>query len=217
MPDQTIRIEPAAAHADRIAPMIASLVHATGPVSYDYQFGPDRRLLNLMVGQSWRTPQTLFAAAASTVALSQDGAPLGIEIGFDGPDFYRFKDNLTAVAGALVAAGQTDPAELLGLVSRAAKASYLNAHIPHGVYYVLALAVPESQRGLGIGARLMRAAIDRARAAGKREFQLDVLSDNPAVGFYRAMGLEVAAETIVPELTRDHGFPSEYRMTMRLT
>jgi ribosomal protein S18 acetylase RimI-like enzyme len=213
---QPIRIEPAAAHADRIAADIPGLIHATGPASYDYQFGADCQLLNLMVAESWRTPETLYAAATSTVALADDGTLLGLETGFDGPNFYTFKDNLVTVAGALVAAGKTDPDELRGLVARAEKASYLNAHIPDGVYYILALAVPEPQRGRGIGAQLLRHAIGRARAAGQHELQLDVLSDNPAVRFYRAMGLEIAAETAVPELTRDHGFPTEYRMTMRL-
>ena len=45
--------------------------------------------------------------------------------------------------------------------------------------------------------------------------QLDVLSDNPAVGFYRAVGLELLAETTAPKPAA-FGVPPEYRMGMRL-
>ena len=43
-----------------------------------------------------------------------------------------------------------------------------------------------------------------------------VLADNPAVGFYQANGLSIVVETRSLELTRDHGFPSEYRMAVTL-
>ncbi len=116
----------------------------------------------------------------------------------------------------LVAGGRATQREALGLAERAEKASYLNAHVPADVYYVLALSVPEPYRGRGVGARLLAAAMTRARAAGHRALQLDVLSDNPAVQFYRAMGLSTIAEIRSPELTRDHGFPSEQRMPIAL-
>lgn len=51
---------------------------------------------------------------------------------------------------------------------------------------------------------------------GYRELQLDVLAANPAVGFYQANGLRILAETRSPELSRDHAFPSEYRMAVTL-
>ena len=211
---QPITIAPALAHAARVAREIPDLVRATGPVSYDYQFG--RPLLEALVLASWTTAGTLYAASTSTLALAGDGDLLGLEIGFDGPDFYAFKAGLVGVAMELIEQGHIPAAEAGGLIARAEKASYLNAHIPDDVYYILVLATPERHRGKGAGAALLRHAIQRARTAGKRELQLDVLADNPAVSFYRAMGLEVAAETSVPELTQDHGFPAEYRMTMVL-
>ena len=48
-----------------------------------------------------------------------------------------------------------------------------------------------------------------------RELQLEVLSDNPAVGFYRCFGLEVLAETRAPQPT-EFGVPPELRMGIRL-
>ncbi|HZZ34204.1 MAG TPA: GNAT family N-acetyltransferase, partial [Caulobacteraceae bacterium] len=116
----------------------------------------------------------------------------------------------------LIARGVIGFEELQGLATRADKASYLNAHVPDGVYYLHALSTPPEHRGKGAGKALLAAAIDRARAAGHAELQLDVLADNPAVGFYRAMGLNILAETRSPELSSDHGFPSELRMAIVL-
>lgn len=133
-----------------------------------------------------------------------------------GSDFYTFKDNLAALARDLMARGEASHEELGGLMMRAGKASYLNAHIPDDVYYLHALAAFPQHRGKGIGKALLRTAMERARAQGFRELQLDVLADNPAVSFYQAMGLSILAEIRSPELSRDHGFPSEYRMSVSL-
>jgi ribosomal protein S18 acetylase RimI-like enzyme len=199
------------AQARTFADRIPELIRATGPVSYDYQFGAGTGLLERLVAASWRTPDTLFAAAHTTFATAGDDL-LGLELGFEGPNFYAFKDNLAAMAPDLIARGVIGLEELQGLASRAAKASYLNAHVPAGVYYLHALSIPPEHRGKGVGKALLGAAIARARAAGYAELQLDVLADNPAVGFYQAMGLGILAEIRSPELSRDHGFPSELRM-----
>lgn len=198
----------------RFAPLVAQLVRATGPVSYDYQFGTDG-LLERLVAVSWPRPETLFCAACTT-AIIEDGDLLGIELGFAGPNFYAFKENLAALAQDLMAQGEASYEELAGLMMRAGKASYLNAHIPDDVYYLHALAAFPRHRGKGLGKALLQAAIARARAQGFRELQLDVLADNPAVSFYLAMGLSILAEIRSPELSRDHGFPSEYRMAVSL-
>lgn len=199
---------------ERFAPLIPDLIRATGPVSYDYQFGPDG-LLDRLVAASWRAPGTLFSAACVTAAVEGDEL-LGIELGFPGPDFYTLKDGLAALAPDLIGRGVVTRDELAGLMKRTGKASYLNAHVPGGVYYLHALCAPPRHRGRGIGRALLAAAIERARSAGFRELQLDVLADNPAVGFYQAMGLSILAETRSPELSRDHGFPSELRMAVAL-
>ena len=62
----------------------------------------------------------------------------------------------------------------------------------------------------------LQRAIDRARAGGYRALHLDVLSDNPAVGLYTAMGLTCVAETIAPDPCRVHGIPMEMRMAITL-
>ncbi len=216
MTAKPIHIAPATpSQAEAFAGRIAELVRATGPVSYDYQFGAGTGLLERLVAVSWQTPGTLFAAASTTFATDGD-VLLGLELGFEGPNFYAFKDRLVALAPDLIARGVIEFEELRGLAARAGKASYLNAHVPEGVYYLHALSTPPEHRGKGAGKALLAAAIDRARAAGHAELQLDVLADNPAVGFYQAMGLSILTETRSPELSRDHGFPSELRMAIVL-
>lgn len=212
---KTIQITPAVEPlAGRVADLIPGLVRSTGPVSYDYQFGPGD-LLARVVSASWKEPKTLFSAGCATLAL-EGGDLVGVEIGFAGGDFYVFRSNLAALAPGLIAGGQVDYDEFVGLAERAGLASYLNAHVPDDVYYLHALATPEQHRGRGVGRDLLRVAIDRARVAGFRELQLDVLADNPAVAFYQAMGLRILAEVRSPLLSRDHGFPAEYRMAVTL-
>ncbi len=198
----------------RFAPTIPSLIRATGSVSYDYQFGREG-LLEHLVAASWPTPDTLFCADCVTAATA-NGDLLGIELGFAGPNFAGFKANLALLAPGLVERGEVSYDALLGLTVRARKASYLNAAIPDDVYYLHALSTLPQHRSQGVGKALLQAAMDRARAANYRELQLDVLADNPAVSFYRAMGLEVICEVRSPELSREHGFPSEYRMAVAL-
>lgn len=194
---------------------IPDLAFATGPISYGYQFGADRLVFDALVQASWVTAETLFAASATRIALYGDELA-GIQIGFKGSNFYPFKANLALVAAPLIASGQI-PFELLaGVIERAEKASYLNPHVPDDTYYLHVLSVFERFRGKGIGVALFEDAKCRAKAAGFRELQLDVLADNPAVNFYLSQGLRVVVETSSPELTGNHNFPSELRMAIAL-
>ena len=93
--------QPTPDQAARFAPLIAELIWATGPVSYGYQFG-DQGLLARIVVASWRAPDTLFAASATTLATDGDEL-VGLELGFAGPNFYVFKNNLVGLAGDLIA------------------------------------------------------------------------------------------------------------------
>eukprot|EP01030_Chromulinospumella_sphaerica_P032086 gene32086-32790_t len=110
-----------AALARAFADRIPELIRATGPVSYDYQFGAGTGLLARLVAASWQTPATLFAAASTTFATEGDDL-LGLELGFEGPNFYAFKDNLVALAPDLIARGVIGFEELQGLAARAGKA-----------------------------------------------------------------------------------------------
>ena len=58
--------------------------------------------------------------------------------------------------------------------------------------------------------------VESARQQGFAKLQLDVLSDNPAVEFYRAVGLKLLAETRAPDPSA-FGVPPELRMGMNLS
>lgn len=115
----------------------------------------------------------------------------------------------------LVASGDADGEDIAGVLERSDHASWLNPVIYEDTYYTHALSVKPEFRGKRVGYALIENAINKAREQGFARFQLDVLSDNPAVGFYRAVGLELLAETTAPKPAA-FGVPPEYRMGMKL-
>ncbi len=212
----TVEIRAAdAALAETCEAQAVDLVWRTGAASYAYQFGPGREVFDAFVGEAWKGTDNLFAHSGATVAM-QGEQLVGLEIGFPGADFHRLQAPLREVTIGLVQSGRIAPDRLREIGRRTRLASYLNAHIPDDTYYILSLAVADSQRGTGLGRRLLERAIEAARSEGFRELHLDVLSDNPAVGFYRALGLTCVAETLAPEPCREHGVPMEMRMVLPL-
>jgi len=137
-------------------------------------------------------------------------------ISHDGPEHYRLKDGVWPVAQGLAASGQIGEAEIGALAERAEIASFMNPHVPEDCSYILVVSVPETARGRGAGRALIEREIERARAKGFSRVHLDVMSDNPAAGLYRAMGFEPMAETVTPIPCREHGLAMELRMMLRL-
>jgi len=192
---------------------IPELVWSTGPVSYEYHFG-DRELFDAVVLESWKAPGTLFAADATTLAV-EDGELAGIVIAMAGPEFRSRGAALGSIWKKLLEAGSYTMDDVKGVVYRSDRASWMNPAIYSDTYYVHALAVKPEFRGKRVGYLLIEHAINTGREGGYKRFQLDVLSDNPAVEFYRAVGLELLAETRTPEPCA-YGIPPEWRMGMDL-
>ena len=192
---------------------VPALVWSTGPVSYEYHFGR-RALFDAVVQASWHTAGTLFGADAATLALG-DGALLGLAITMPGPEFRSRGSALAPLWQELLAADAVQPDEVAGVVERSRLASWLNPALHSSTWYIHAIAVTPEARGQRIGVQLMEHALETAKERGCRELQLDVLSDNPAVGFYRSLGLEVLAETRAPK-PAEFGVPPELRMGIRL-
>ncbi|MEM8766306.1 MAG: GNAT family N-acetyltransferase [Pseudomonadota bacterium] len=202
-----------AALAERYADEIPELVYATGPSSYDYHF-QDRALFDELVRRSWLAPGTLFAWDGTRLAL--DGETLlGIEIGFEGAEYRPRQSALGELWPALFESGVADEAALTGVITRSDHASWLNPVTRPGVWYVHALSVKPEARGRRLGRALLENAMDLGRKAAFRALELDVLSDNPAVEFYRAMGLELLVESRAPD-PEAHGVPPEWRMSVNL-
>ncbi len=207
-------IQATEAHTERYADEFADLLYATGPVTYEYQFD-GRDLCDEIVKASWRVPGTLFGYDGTRLALDGDEL-LGIEVGFHAPEFQHRKKALAPLWSPLIEAGGVSSERLGRIAERTYQCGYLNVAIPSSVYYIHALAVKEDHRREGIGAELMRNAIDLGLGAGLRALHLDVLSDNPAVEFYRSLGMECLVETVAP-VPRQNGIPMEMRMAMNLT
>ncbi len=193
--------------------LIPELVHSTGPSSYDYQFG-GRDLLDPVVRASWHMPETLFSHDACHLALDGD-AVAGFLLSFHAPEFRSRGANLAPVWKDMIDAGTISPAEFSAFLERVGYASWLNPVTRPGIYYIHAIATRPAYRGKRVGVRLIHTAIETARALGYGSVELDVLSDNPAVGFYRALGFELLAETKAPKPFAA-GVPVEYRMGLRL-
>ena len=178
-------------HKETFAGDIPELVWSTGPVSYDYHFGT-RSLFDYIVTASWHADGSLFAADASTLAI-EDGELMGIEIGMQGDEFRARQQALGPVWQELLVAGALDEGDIKGVLERSELASWLNPVVKADTYYIHAIAVKPEYRGKRVGYRLIENAISTAKDAGYRNLQLDVLSDNPAVSFYHAVGLELLA------------------------
>ncbi len=188
---------------------IPELAWSTGPASYEY-YMKRRSLFDAWVQRLWRAPSTIFSSD-STILSVEEGKLLGVAIAFNGG---KYRERIRAggpIWEEMLKAKEVTTEEIAGVTERAKLASWLNPVIYSNTFYVHALAVKPEARGKGVGYSMMEYLFDEAKELGYQEFQLDVLSDNPAVGFYRSLGLEVLAETRAPK-PAEFGVPVEYRM-----
>ena len=188
---------------------IPELAWSTGPVSYEY-YMKRRSLFDAWVQRLWRTPGTLFSADSAILSI-KEGKLLGVAIAFNGG---KYRERIRAggpLWEEMLKADEVTTEEIAGVTERAKLASWLNPVIYSNTFYVHALAVKPEARGKGVGYSMMEYLFEEAKELGYQEFQLDVLSDNPAVGFYHSLGLEVLAETKAPK-PAEFGVPIEFRM-----
>lgn len=208
---ETVRADEEAVtqHADALC----ELMWATGPVSYAYHFA-ERAVFDALVSRSMRTAGTLFGWDAMYLAMDGD-VLLGAMVAYEGPEFRDRQRGLGPLWPEMMEAGIVDADAVKGVIDRSRRASWLNPVIHPGVWYIHAISVAPEARGKYVGARLIDQAMADGRAAGCRALELDVLSDNPATGFYRSRGLELLVESRAPE-PEAFGVPSEWRMGIDL-
>ena len=188
---------------------IPELAWSTGPVSYEY-YMKRRSLFDAWVQRLWRTPGTLFSSDSAILSI-EEGKLLGVAIAFNGGKYRERIRTGGPLWEEMLKADEVSTEEIAGVTERAKLASWLNPVIYSNTFYVHALAVKPEARGKGVGYSMMEYLFEEAKELGYQEFQLDVLSDNPAVGFYRSLGLEVLAETKAPK-PAEFGVPIEFRM-----
>ena len=188
---------------------IPELAWSTGPASYEY-YMKRRSLFDAWVQRLWRAQGTIFSSDSAILSI-EEGKLLGVAIAFNGG---KYRERIRAgglLWEEMLKADEVTTEEIAGVTERAKLASWLNPVIYSNTFYVHALAVKPEARGKGVGYSMMECLFDEAKELGYKEFQLDVLSDNPAVGFYRSLGLEVLAETKAPK-PAEFGVPIEFRM-----
>ena len=188
---------------------IPELAWSTGPASYEY-YMKRRSLFDAWIQRLWRAPGTIFSSDSAILSI-EEGKLLGVAIAFNGG---KYRERIRAgglLWEEMLKADEVTTEEIAGVTERAKLASWLNPVIYSNTFYVHALAVKPEARGKGVGYSMMECLFDEAKELGYQEFQLDVLSDNPAVGFYRSLGLEVLAETKAPK-PAEFGVPIELRM-----
>ena len=188
---------------------IPELAWSTGPASYEY-YMKRRSLFDALVQRLWRAQGTIFSSDSAILSI-EEGKLLGVAIAFNGG---KYRERIRAgglLWEEMLKADEVTTEEIAGVTERAKLASWLNPVIYSNTFYVHALAVKPEARGKGVGYSMMECLFDEAKELGYQEFQLDVLSDNPAVGFYRSLGLEVLAETKAPK-PAEFGVPIELRM-----
>lgn len=188
---------------------IPELAWSTGPASYEY-YMKRRSLFDAWVQRLWRAPGTIFSSDSATLSI-EEGKLLGVAIAFNGTEFKERVAALGPLWEEMLKAEEVTAEEIVGVAERSKLASWLNPVIYSNTFYVHAIAVKPEARGQRVGYLMMEYLFNKAKELGYLEFQLDVLSDNPAVGFYRSLGLEVLAETRAPK-PAEFGVPIEFRM-----
>jgi ribosomal protein S18 acetylase RimI-like enzyme len=68
----------------------------------------------------------------------------------------------------------------------------------------------------GVGRKLMEWAESQAKELGLSAIELDVDAENPAVGFYKKIGMYIEVETLVPKIAERHNVGRHYHMKMSL-
>jgi len=189
------------------AELAAELLHVTGAPIYDYLYGPEPAFRTRMMALQWQAEEGFLSHRHAMAAYGPGGALLGLELGFDN----TAEDAAFEAASAVVRAhANADQQKHIAMAAR--NLVYLTPFTPDGNYCVHNLAVANTERGTGLGRRLLKGAFERAAEAGYKSVCLDVMEINPAVGFYRHLGMRLACETRIPDLVEHHGFPTIYRM-----
>jgi ribosomal protein S18 acetylase RimI-like enzyme len=184
------------------------LLFETDPVLFGLYGSGDRDLWREVAGWEWRSETGIYSHTMSHVA-RVGGEVVGLLV-----SYTPRRDALTDWSlGASRA--HIDPGRWRRMEEVRSLSAFLFPAIPGDAYYVQNVVTDQGVRRRGLGRRLMELAFGLGREEGCRACHLDVGSDNPAVQFYRNLGMSVEVETAVPALMR-HGIPRHYRMVVSL-
>lgn len=188
----------------------ADLIYETDPSVFKCLLDNDRDLARRVTSTCWKTTDGFWTHRDAFTA-SKDGQLLGIEISYpSSEESSRGAEGFVHIA-KILSEQQTET-----YFKRMPLVELLLPQPDDKAWYIGTLSVHPSAQGLGVGRRLLENAFQRALDKGFSLAQLDVYATNPAVDFYRAMGMEVLVKSHVPKLEQQYGVPAHYRMTIDL-
>lgn len=188
----------------------ADLIYETDPSIFKCLLNNDRGLARRVAESCWQAEDGFWTYRAAFTA-SRDARLVGIEIGYPGEEESARGSQGFVHIGKVLSAHETDI-----YLERTVLVEMLMPEPDKTAWYVGTLSVLPEAQGLGIGRRLLENAFERAAEKGFKQVQLDVYATNPAIDFYRAMGMEVLVESYVPKLDKEFGVPAHFRMAIQL-
>ena len=158
----------------------------------------------------WLQPTGLLSHRQAIVAASRDGVEIfGLALFMPSEQMTQEAD-ITSAHMDTLATERVIP----DFNKRLEAMNYYHPVVPATALYLQNIAVRSNTRGCAIDYELFQAVIEQARRRGFTSLHLDVVSDNPAIAFYRRQGLEIVSETNMPALWTKHEQPSRYRMVL---
>lgn len=194
------------------AEALAPLVYSSGPAAFDYVFSHRTRAnaIEFLI-RSLRTTGGEFGHDVHW-AVELDGEVVGAGAGFTGEHPLAFM--ISALKRIL---GTYGPADGAGVIVRGLRMERL-VQPPKGTAYCVShLGIRPDLRGRGLGEKLVRHLLARAREEGRSLAILDVSVENPrAQALYERLGFRVTREHPSKLRNSTARVPDHRRMELKL-
>jgi len=206
----------AADDAPFIAWVMQTAARSHRPLSFwDYAFpGPDEPRLRYLAELAVIEPNS-FAHYSGFLIAEAGGQPVAGLSAYDST--HKNMDAFLHSIAALTAARGWSPEHQSLLFARMAPAGTCMPDSPPGVWVIEWVAAMPAARGKGVANALLRAILERGRAAGYRQSQIGYLLGNtPAQTAYERVGFETIDEKRHSDFEAAFGCPGIARMTRAL-
>lgn len=167
---------------------VAAWIFQSGPGFFCTLFGSEGAANETLTAWVLR-PSSEFSGLRATLALRSD-EPVGVFVGLTGPEIpARRRADLLALLQ------QTSADRRSHLKQKLERLADLTSPVMDDDYYIRTVAVDATQRGQGIGRRIVEHALSEGHEAGFKRFRLDVDANNDAaLTLYRSLGFETIYE-----------------------
>ncbi len=131
---------------------------------------------------------TQYSYLNALVALDDDGAPIGVCVGYDGAGLYEMRERFFALAKEILDKDYSD----------------VDDETDASEFYIDTLAVLPKHRGKGVATALLKAMVERARKIGKPAGLLVDKQNSTAAGLYDKVGFRKVGERPFCYVLMDH-------------